>query len=165
MKRILAHLTFLAATTLSASVVPILATPVDYHIIEQNEQLTTDIPGATITGKTDHWTVNLPSTDSASGVTTIPEPAGETGLNVAIGFGSNAIGVDSESTVGGIGAPLQITDQNGVHNVIFQDLPPSTNGAPDGSPTFALLSISLLALGGFVMVARSSALARATQAA
>jgi hypothetical protein len=27
---------------------PVLADPLDYHITEQNEQLTTDIPGATI---------------------------------------------------------------------------------------------------------------------
>src|SRR5215831_1271568 len=66
----------------------------DYHITEQNEQLTTDIPNTSVVNApADVWTINLASGLTAHGTTTVPEPSGETGQNQALGitFGSLAV--------------------------------------------------------------------------
>jgi hypothetical protein len=124
---------------------PVLGNPVDYHIIEQNEQLTTDIPAANITGNPDNWVIILLITDTVTGSLVTPESAGETGVNEITYNGAISVrsDVSSQEAVGG---SMTLTDQDGVHNVIFEDLPAATSGVPDSGSTIIFLGIAFVGL-------------------
>jgi len=93
--------------------VPVFGTPITigttYTITEQNEHLTTDIPGATIGGVKDDWEItNLPGV--AAGREYTPEPSGETGVNVAYSYdeGDSIVVRSDVLLTGTVVIPLEI---------------------------------------------------------
>jgi hypothetical protein len=194
MKRILAHLTFLAAGTLSAFV----AQAAILNITEGPTGLTTDVPGMTITGSPDDWTVTAPAgfvfgftgpretspgrnpqlalrepqNESSAGNLLTANQLGLTGFTSftwqsdltqqqfiqQVGKG-NRIPIDYSGAVA-----LVLANGNGTIGelISLNDTGDPPDGVPDTSPTLLLSGLGLLAI---MFVARSSALARATQAA
>jgi hypothetical protein len=138
----LSVLIVLAAATLAA------LGSTDFHIIDQNGQVTTDIPGATVVLDSPGWDILLPPNFTGAGNASVPFP-------FPIGSFANANGLGAEITEitqvspGSVNPLLTVTDASGiVHNVILEALAPTTtNGAPDASSSLALLSVSLLGLG------------------
>jgi hypothetical protein len=147
-------------------------TPTPYTITEQGEHLSTDIPNATIAPglplisvtslRPESWTITLAQGYSASpGFSTVPEPAGEIGINSIQGIPAfpgyvgnqvnipptpSMITVESDILTKIIAADainLTVTDPSGVvHPVNFVD------NVPDNSSTAALSVLSMVALAG-----------------
>jgi hypothetical protein len=187
MKRILTPLTFLSATILSA-----LVAKADFEITEGPNGLTTTIPGVTITGSQDNWTVTAPA-GSAFGIITghiqilLTEPQGEPSYNLVTATQLTGDGgtftaftwesdltsqqLEDRGIIPGSGTPPIVPIPNDLLNFI----PPfgggmpvtmnDTGDAPTGVPdTSSTLLLTGLGLFGIVLVGRSGALAQATQA-
>jgi hypothetical protein len=133
----------------------------DYHIDEQNEQLSTDIPGATVSPKsvmpngTESWVITLAANWSANpGPDFIPEPEAAGLVNGAIGVVPKVfqqpftIDVTSENPSSGPpGQALFVFEPNGLpHRVLLSDT------VPDSAATSSLLIMSLV---GLFVVSRS----------
>jgi hypothetical protein len=139
---------------LATLTLPLLGDTTTYYIIEENEVLTTTIPGATVghlSGNPDWWGIVLAAGWPSAGQDITLEPPGETGFNytVANDFFSGAfqnifVASDSTFTQGRPIIPTQdatVTDPNGgVHSVVLIDR------VPDSSSTALLLAIPLFGM-------------------
>jgi hypothetical protein len=183
-QRILAPLTFLSVTILSA-----LVAKADANITEGPTGLTTTVPGVTITGSQDDWTVTAPAGlvfNFVIGGTqiTLGEPQVETQVesffNLLTGIQpasngtftsftwqseslasvpDNTSGYDGNTgsiNLGGVDVPNE--------SIVLQDTgdAPAGTGVPDTSSMLLLVGLGFLGMG---LLARSGALARAIQIA
>jgi hypothetical protein len=176
MKRILAHLTFLSATILSAFVAK-----ADSEITEGPTGLTTTTPGVTITGSQDNWTITAPAGslfrfEFKAIQVGLLEPQSESGHPYNLLTASDADVFPSftwqsdltaeeflQQTGGGIDTypsgsdALELVTPHGdiLDSITLNDTGDAPVGAPDTSPTLLLLGLGFLGMG---LLARLSAL-------